>query len=32
VRDVGYRPATSIETGVRAFVEWFCEYYQYPRP
>ena len=27
VRDVGYRPATPIETGVRRFVEWFCDYY-----
>jgi UDP-glucuronate 4-epimerase len=27
-RDVGYRPATPIETGVRAFVEWFCDYYK----
>ncbi len=26
-RDVGYRPATPIETGVRAFVDWFCDYY-----
>jgi UDP-glucuronate 4-epimerase len=31
VRDVGYRPATPIETGVRRFVEWFREYYGYPR-
>lgn len=29
VRDVGYRPATPIETGVRRFVDWFCEYYGY---
>jgi UDP-glucuronate 4-epimerase len=29
VRDVGYRPATPIEVGVRRFVEWFCEYYGY---
>jgi UDP-glucuronate 4-epimerase len=29
VRDVGYRPATSIETGVRRFVDWFCDYYGY---
>jgi UDP-glucuronate 4-epimerase len=28
-RDVGYRPATPIEVGVRRFVEWFCEYYGY---
>jgi UDP-glucuronate 4-epimerase len=26
-RDVGYRPATPIEVGVRRFVEWFCDYY-----
>jgi UDP-glucuronate 4-epimerase len=32
VRDVGYRPATPIETGVRRFVHWFCDYYGYPRP
>jgi UDP-glucuronate 4-epimerase len=31
VRDVGYRPATAVETGVRAFVDWFCEYYGYQR-
>ena len=31
VRDVGYRPATPIEEGVRQFVDWFCEYYGYPR-
>jgi UDP-glucuronate 4-epimerase len=31
VRDVGYRPATSIEVGVRNFVEWFCDYYGYSR-
>ena len=31
VRDVGYRPATPIETGVRRFVDWFCEYYDYRR-
>jgi len=29
VRDVGYRPATPIETGVRHFVDWFCQYYGY---
>jgi UDP-glucuronate 4-epimerase len=29
VRDVGYRPATPVETGVRHFVDWFCEYYGY---
>ena len=31
VRDVGYRPATPIEVGVRNFVDWFCEYYGYQR-
>ena len=28
-RDVGYRPATPIEVGVRRFVDWYCEYYGY---
>ena len=27
-RDVGYHPTTSIEVGVRNFVEWYKEYYQ----
>jgi UDP-glucuronate 4-epimerase len=31
VRDVGYRPSTSVEVGVRRFVDWFCEYYGYRR-
>jgi UDP-glucuronate 4-epimerase len=31
VRDVGYRPATPVETGVRKFVDWFCDYYGYRR-
>jgi UDP-glucuronate 4-epimerase len=31
VRDVGYRPATPVEVGVRRFVDWFCEYYSYKR-
>jgi UDP-glucuronate 4-epimerase len=31
VRDVGYRPATPIEVGVRRFVDWFCDYYGYRR-
>ena len=31
VQEVGYRPATSVEVGVRRFVEWFCEYYGYSR-
>ena len=31
VRDVGYRPGTPIELGVRKFVDWFCSYYGYSR-
>jgi len=27
VKDVGYRPTTPVEVGVRRFVEWFCDYY-----
>ena len=29
VRDVGFRPATPLETGIRYFVEWFRDYYKY---
>ena len=28
VKDVGYRPSTPIETGVKRFVEWYLEYYK----
>ena len=28
VRDVGYRPATSIEHGIGEFVKWYRQYYQ----
>ncbi|MFO1395145.1 MAG: NAD-dependent epimerase [Steroidobacteraceae bacterium] len=28
VRDVDYRPATSVEVGIRAFVDWYLEYYR----
>ena len=28
VRDFGYRPSTSIETGVACFVAWYMEYYR----
>jgi len=28
VRDVGYRPATPVEQGVRRFVEWYLSYYE----
>lgn len=27
VTDVGYRPATPVEVGVRRFVEWYLDYY-----
>jgi UDP-glucuronate 4-epimerase len=30
-RDVGYRPSTDLETGVKRFVEWYLEYY-HPQP
>jgi UDP-glucuronate 4-epimerase len=26
-RDVGYRPSTDLETGVKRFVEWYLGYY-----
>jgi UDP-glucuronate 4-epimerase len=28
VKDVGYKPATPVEEGVRRFVEWYREYYK----
>jgi UDP-glucuronate 4-epimerase len=28
VRDVGYKPATPVEVGIRRFVEWYLEYYK----
>ncbi|HVF18318.1 MAG TPA: NAD-dependent epimerase/dehydratase family protein, partial [Steroidobacteraceae bacterium] len=28
VRDVGYKPATPVEEGVRRFVAWYVEYYK----
>ena len=27
-RDVGYTPATPVEQGIRAFVDWYLEYYK----
>jgi len=27
-RDVGYTPATPVEVGIRAFVDWYLEYYR----
>jgi UDP-glucuronate 4-epimerase len=29
VEDVGFRPKTSIETGIKHFVDWFKDYYGY---
>ena len=26
--DVGYQPATPVETGVRNFIEWYLEFYK----
>ncbi len=28
VRDVGYKPATSVEEGIRHFVDWYLAYYK----
>jgi UDP-glucuronate 4-epimerase len=28
VTDVGYRPATTVEEGVRRFVDWYLAYYK----
>lgn len=28
VRDVGYRPSTPVEEGVKRFVEWYLDYYK----
>jgi len=27
-RDVGYTPATPVEQGIRAFVDWYLDYYK----
>ena len=29
MRDVGFKPATSIEEGVGRFIDWYKEYYGY---
>jgi len=29
IRDVGFKPSTSIDTGIRRFITWFKEYYGY---
>jgi len=28
VRDVDYKPATRVEDGVKAFVDWYREYFK----
>jgi UDP-glucuronate 4-epimerase len=28
VKDVGYKPATPVEEGVRRFIEWYVQYYE----
>ena len=28
MRDTGFKPATTIETGIARFVEWYRDYYQ----
>ena len=32
VRDVGYKPATAVEVGIRRFVDWYLEYYKTQAP
>jgi UDP-glucuronate 4-epimerase len=32
VRDVGYKPATPVEVGIRKFVDWYLEYYKNQPP
>ena len=29
IKDVGFKPGTTIDTGIRRFVEWFKDYYGY---
>ncbi len=29
IKDVGFKPVTPIETGIRRFIEWFKDYYGY---
>ena len=31
-QEVGYSPATSVEEGVRAFVDWYLSYYEEQGP
>ncbi len=32
VRDVGYKPGTPVEVGIRRFVDWYLEYYKTQAP
>jgi UDP-glucuronate 4-epimerase len=32
VRDVGYKPSTPVEVGIRHFVDWYLEYYKNQAP
>lgn len=32
IRDTGFKPSTSIEDGVRKFVEWYREFHGIPKP
>ena len=29
VADTGYKPSTPITTGIKKFVNWYCQYYRY---
>ena len=29
IKDVGFKPGTPIETGIKCFIEWFKDYYGY---
>ena len=31
-RDVGYKPGTPVEVGIRRFVDWYLEYYKKEAP
>jgi len=28
-KDVGFKPSTSVETGIKKFVEWYKGYYRF---
>jgi UDP-glucuronate 4-epimerase len=32
VNDLGYKPATSVKTGIKRFIEWYLGYYRTPHP